>query len=618
MTDHLPSTVPELLRARVQQCPDDRRWFRRVAPGEWQGITWGELGAQVEAVAGGLRRAGLMPGERIAVFAPTSPEWAVAELAALAAGAVVVGVDPHASPEQAAYVLEHSGATWLVVDRRDRLERLRSHAPAGGDSRSTPPKAAIKKILLFDPAGPLQAENELAWESLAAGPAETDESPLPAVAADAPAAVIYTSGTTGPPKAITYAHRHLLAACRAIGRTYPEIGPDDAVLCWLPMAHLLQRVMNLVAIDHGSGVYFVDDPREVVACCSEVDPSVFVGVPRFYERLYDGIRERLGRQPAWRRGLAEWAVRVGIARAACRREGRPVGPALRLRHWLADRLVLRRIRGVLGRRMKLMVTGSAPAPPWLLEFFHGIGLLVLEAYGVSENTVPMAGNRRGDYRFGSVGKPLEENEIRLADDGEVLVRGPGVFAGYDGDDAAERFTPDGFYRTGDLGRFDAEGFLYLTGRKSEIIKTSTGRRLSPAAIEAAYTQSPYLDQVVVFGDARKYLVGLLVLGPDAIKKAGATAMEQDRAGSRVLVGAEVERLVAPELETFGAALAPHERIVRFAVLAEPLSIARGELTPTLKVRRRSVAARHARLLDDLYREEPQGEWTAGLRGSFGP
>lgn len=613
MSGHEPATIPELLWSRAADSPFDRRWFRRIAPGNWVGTAWGDLAAEIRRAAAGLVRAGLKPGERLAIYARTCPEWAEAELATLAAGGVVVGIDPHASAEQASYVLEHSRAAYLLVDDAQKLARLPEAA-----------RTRLKWIAVFDDqAAP--PEGCVSWQNLVRGAAGTNDAggasrtgPV-VIRSDAPATVIYTSGTTGQPKGISYTHRQLLVACQAIGRTFPEIGPGDSVLSWLPMAHLLQRMMNLVAISRGAGVYFVEDPREVVACLREVEPSVFVAVPRFYERLYEGIDERLRHAPRWLRGIVQSAIRRGGAYAAASRAGRRLPLVARLAHQAADRLVLRRIRRVVGRNMKFMVTGSAPTPAWLLEYFHGLGLLILEAYGISENTIPMAANRRDAYRFGSVGRPLEENEIRLADDGELLVRGPGVFAGYDRDDgAAGRFTADGFYRTGDIGRFDDDGFLYLVGRKSELIKTSTGRRLSPVSIEAAYARSPYLDQVVVMGNGRKHLVGLVVLRREAVERECPEGWkEQERAGCRVVASPAIDQLVRHELETLGETLAPYERIARFAVLAEPLSVARGELTPTLKIRRDRISERYAGLIEALYREPANSLEPTGAVGGTG-
>jgi len=596
------TTVPELLCRRVEETPHAAAVYRRLGARQWAGTTWSELEDQVQRLAAALKRLGVRKGDRLAIYARTCPKWQVAELAGLLAGAVVVGVDAHASAEQVAYVLRHSGAKFMVVDEADKARQIPEGIRRG---------LALVIAMESSADGPRDGDCRL-WDEVFGGaplPGDGDAVSFPALTGDDPATLIYTSGTTGRPKAIEYTHHLLLVACQAIARAVPELGPADRLLCWLPMAHLFQRMVNLTAIVHGTQTYFVEDPREIMTSIGEVRPSLFVAVPRFYERLYEGIARRLARQPRWMAWITRTALRAGAAHAGRARRGERPSPGQWLWHAVLDRLVLRKIRAAMGGRIKFMITGSAPTPAWLLEFFHSVGLLMLEAYGISENTVPMAMNLPEDYRFGSVGRPLPGNEIRLAPDGEVLVRGPGVFCGYhEADDEGRRFTAEGFYRTGDLGHLDEEGFLYLTGRKAEIIKTSTGRRISPARVEAAYAQSPLMDQVVVFGNARKYLVGLLVLRRSAVEEALAeTGVDVAASDGNIHQLPATEALVHRELDRWGRELAPHERIVDFAILPEPLSVARGELTPTLKVRRGRVAELYSHLIDPLY-GEPCENW----------
>jgi len=595
-TETAADTVTGILKARAERTPEAEGCHRRDRPGHWSAIAWGSLWQEVRTMAAGLRRLGLRRGEPLAIHARTSYRWQVAEMAGLAAGATIVGIDPHAGPNHVEHVLRHSQAVGLLADDPSRAESLW--------------EATRTRLRFAVSLGGLPSDADRAkwhaWQELLDRPPSPDDSALPAVQPEDPATLIYTSGTTGPPKAIPYNHRQLVAACRAIAGAFPQIGPDDSMLCWLPMAHLFQRMMNLVAISRGTRIYFLEEPRDVMTAIQEVRPSVFIAVPRFYERLHEGIRSRLAQMPRPWCGLVEAALRAADARARCRRSGQRVPLRLRWAHALAELAVLGRLRRVMGGRIKFMITGSAPTPPWLLEFFHSLGLLVLEAYGVSENTVPMACNRPEGFRFGSVGRPFAENEIRLADDGEVLVRGPGLFAGYYRDQRqAARFTPDGFYHTGDVGRLDADGFLYLTGRKAEIIKTSTGRRIAPAQVEAVYARSPCVNQIVVVGNGRKYLVGLVVPRPSEIDRQLAARPDKPPAtGETIARASEVRELLAAQFEALGRELAPHERILDFAVLPEPLSVERGEMTPTLKVCRDRVSATYADLIDDLYAEPP--------------
>jgi long-chain acyl-CoA synthetase len=384
---------------------------------------------------------------------------------------------------------------------------------------------------------------------------------------------------------------------------FPDFGRGRFV-CWLPMAALFQRMMNLLAFATDSTTHFVEEPRAIVSRLPEIRPTVFTSVPRFYEKLYEGIQQRIGSQSGLQKRLVERGLAVGTEWSRMERTGERPSWGLRARHAILDRLVLRRIRAVMGGEVRLMISGSSAAPVWLLEFFHSIGLLVLEAYGITENPVPVAANRPAEYRFGSVGKPFSVNHVRIGQNDEVLVQGPATFGGYLGEGRpADRFTADGYYRTGDYGYFDADGFLYLTGRAADIIKTSSGRRISPVAIEGIYRQSRYVDQIVVVGNNRPFLVALVALNTPAVNAALTSA------GVAVAPSQEelpklpaVIDLVQRDFGTLGERVARHERIRAFAILSAPLSIERGELTATLKPRRTQIEARYGDVIEAMFAE----------------
>jgi len=588
-------TIPALLRRRVAQTPDMTVCARRTASGDWRPIRWREFGVEVNHLAACLAARGFAPGERLAILARTRPEWQQLEMAGMLAGGVIVGIAPHSSPEQAADILVDSEASVLVVDNLSLLQQL----PAARCEQ-------LKLIIVLDPpAQDAGYANVVSWDELGAS-CNTDEPwEGPSLLPEHPATWIYTSGTTGRPKAIPYSHGQLLTACRAILETYPQLVEGDVALCWLPMAHLFQRMMNLAAMARGLPIHVVDDPHSVMTCVREVNPAVLIGVPRFYEKLRDGILDELARLRGWRKWLAKAALQLGAVPRGSGSDAEVEGRLRRGARGVLDFLVLRRLRRVMGTKLKFMITGTAPIGPELLDLFFRLGLPVLEAYGISENAIPMAANRLDDYRLGSVGKPLVGNEIRFADDGEILVKGPGVFPGYSHDTgAADLFTADGFFRTGDLGFLDQDGFLFLTGRKAEIIKTSTGRRLSPHQIEAAYVRSPYLDQVVVIGNGHPYLVGLLGLNYSRVRD-WLTQHGESTEGSDAELAARpaVRSLIQRELETLGQELAAHERIVAFDILPAPLSAEQGELTSTGKLCRARIDERHAALIARLYHRD---------------
>jgi long-chain acyl-CoA synthetase len=568
--------------------------YHRDASGQWVATTWSALWAEVRHTAEAFRRLGLQPRERVAIVARTCREWQIAELGALVAGAAVVGIDAHAAGEQIAWILAHADVSALVTDTAANA----SKATAGG-------KGDLKFVVAFDAKPAIGSTSGYAWaEALVATPRPSSAySPLDP---DQAAMLIYTSGTTGTPKGIEYSHRQLMASCWATVDEFPDLGERNRLICWLPMAPLFQRLLNLVAFASQSVTYFLEDPREIMACVADVRPTAFASVPRFYEKLHAGIQERLSAQSGFRKRLVGAGLAAGAEWAGHVRQRTAPSWGLRLRHAVLDRLVLRKIRGVMGGELKWMITGSAPAPVWLLEFFHSVGLLVLEAYGVTENPVPIAANRSNAYRFGSVGRPFRLNEVRIAEDSEVLVKGPALFDAYRKDGRpADRFTADGYYRTGDYGRLDADGFLYLTGRVAEMIKTTTGRRISPAAVEAVYRRSPYIDQIVVVGNDRPYLVALVSLNASAVReRVGLTASDGELAAAAV-----VSDLIASELARLGNHLAQHEQVRAWHILSAPLTMESGDLTSNLKLRRTGIEARHRAIIDHLY-TSPKARRTA--------
>jgi long-chain acyl-CoA synthetase len=312
---------------------------------------------------------------------------------------------------------------------------------------------------------------------------------------------------------------------------------------------------------------------------------VLTAVPRVYEKVCQGIQEQLAARSPLQRRLFEKAVSAGRERARHLRNGTRPSLSLQARHFVLDSLVLKRIRRAMGGNIQLLISGSAAAPIWVLEFFDAIGMPILEAYGVTENAVPVAANTPAHRRLGSVGRPLAPNVVRISDEGEVLVKGPSVFSGYLDDPNVARFTADGYYRTGDTGQLDPDGYLFLTGRATDVIKTSTGRRISPAGIEDHYRQSRYIDQIFVIGNDRPYLVALIAVNRAAVEAQPATA---------------VHDLIKLELDNLGQGLSQHERIRAFAVLDEPASLESGELTTTLKPRRSRIESRRRETIDQLY------------------
>jgi long-chain acyl-CoA synthetase len=558
-------TVPALIERRARSTPDAAAWCVPGPDGSWATTDWASYRQQVHTAALGLAAIGVRAGDRVAIMAPVSFRWEIADKALLSIGATVVGIDLHASREDRNFILTDAGVAGCIVAKAADLGDL----DPGLVER-------LRFIVVLDGATAGDARMH-AWAALQR---RSDHAALARTPqADDVATVVYTSGTTGKPKAITYTHRQLVLACEALLEAFAP-SPLDRAVCWLPLSNMFQRMINLCNVGVGSRTYFIEDPRRLMEHLPGIAPTILIGVPRLYEKILKTIEQRLAAMPAWRRQVVNTALRVGASIADSRRDGGRAGPGLTAAHHLLDALVLRQLRAPFGGHIRFMISGSAPLSPAVMRFFQSAGLPILEAYGLSENIVPVAVNRPTEYRSGSVGKPLPLNEVRLAPEGEVLVRGPGLFKGYE-NGASGAIDNEGYYATGDLGEFDSDGFLYLRGRKNDIIKTSTGRRIAPNRIEFLLSQTPAVDQALVIGDGREVLTAILALDP-------AHPPQQDAIVAHVRQTNEM--------------LADYERIRGLILLPQGLSIAAGQLTSSLKPRRRVIAEQQGALLDTLYAE----------------
>ncbi len=581
-------TVPALFEARVKQSPERTAVYALDASGNWQGTSWKALLEAVLPLAAGLRRHGVTTGTPVGLMARTSPTWDVIHYAALRAGGVIVGMDGHDLDENIHHIIEQTGITTLVVQEPSLLDKL------------TPTlRQRLQTVVSIDPP----PEPEGAPLSLSAlrdqglqAPLDPADRPAPSD----PATIIFTSGTTGKPKGILYRHEQVTHACRSILEAFPDIDEESRLPCWLPLSNLFQRMINICAIAIGASTFYVEDPREIMKHLPAINPHVFLGVPRFFEKLHEGMMAQIQKSPIPRRALAKTALRIGERRAAALRHHTRPGVLTASLHRLLDPMVLKRFRGAMGSNLQFMISGSAPMPLWLLERFHGMGLLILEAYGISENIVPMAMNRPEDFRFGTVGKPVTGNDIQLQEDGEVLVKGTGVFSGYLGREAdpTSPLREDGYLQTGDLAVLDEEGYLSLKGRKSEIFKTSTGRKIAPVGIEDRIRKLDYVEHAVILGAQRKFLVALLSLSPKAL------ARRAEEAGLAVEVAGTVpealHETIRQDVQEQVQQLPPYQQPAGLLLTLEPFTIEGGELTGNLKIRRKNVQQKYQQAIDELY------------------
>jgi long-chain acyl-CoA synthetase len=593
-TSDRATAAPTTMAVMVLDAAARRRGMavRHKEDGAWRRTGYAELGRRVTALARGLLALGVEPGDRVAVLSQTRPEWTCADFAILCLGAVTVPVYQTNSSQECRYVLEHSGARVLFCEDAVQIEKvagIRDQLPA------------LEHVVAFTQAG----EGALSLEELEARGEEIDEVRVPerahAVSLDDLATIVYTSGTTGPPKGCMLTHGNLRADMDMIHQRISF--SDDAVFyVFLPLAHVLTRIVQFIAVDAGAELaYWQRDPKKLVEEVGEIQPTHLPSVPRLFEKIYTAATAKVAEAGGPKEKLFHWAVGVGSRVREAEQAGREPGRALQAQHAMADRLVLHKVRDLFGGRIELSLTGAAPIDPEILKFFRAAGVYVLEGYGMTETAAVASLNTIEEHRFGTVGRPLPGCEVHIADDGEVLMKGPNIFGGYfDNDEATRSDLVDGWLHSGDLGELDPDGYLKITGRKKDLIITSSGKNIAPSNIENLIRQTRWVSQVVVFGDRRPYLTALVTLDPDEAvalaEKVGAPGTEMEALARHEGARAEIQRVV----DEVNAQFASIEQIKRFEILERDLSQENEELTPTLKVKRNVVYDRHAEVFAGLY------------------
>ena len=537
-------TAPALWRHVLEQ-RHPRPAYLEERPDGWLEVSWEEAGARVDALARALLARGVKRGDAVAVVARTRLEWILLDWAIMSIGAVVVGLYPTNSAAECDYILDHSEAVFAFVEDDEQYEKVAS--------------VFERPIVRFD---------ELTEFGASAG----EDEPEP-VGEDDLATLIYTSGTTGPPKGCMLNHKNLVSAALGV-RTNLEDG-SDTVLLFLPLAHSFARIVHQAAALHLSTLAIVADVARVPEALRRTRPTVLPAVPRVYEKIHANVVGEIERSSPVKRAIGHWALRVGATK-------RPTG----LQGRIADALVFKKVRARLGGRLRVGVSGAAPLGVDVLEFFRSLNMLVIEGYGLTETSSSLSVNDPDDYKFGTVGRAVEGCEIRIEDDGEILVRSDSVFLGYfkDPEATAAAFTPDGFFRTGDVGEIDADGFVKITDRKKDIIITAGGKNISPQNLENALKASRFVSQALVVGDRRPYVTALITLDWDEVN------------GN----GRDPDELVQELVDEVNRDRVRVEQIKRFTILPRDFTQEAGELTPTLKLRRRVVQDHFGDEIEALY------------------
>jgi long-chain acyl-CoA synthetase len=578
----------------------------------WRPLAAAEFGARTRGLAIGLALLGIDREDRVAILSENRPEWPMADFASLALGAMTVPIYTSYLAPQVEYILRDSLARVVFVSNLVELQKV-------VDVRDRCP--ALKHVIVFDnvpwssgEATPFETVVQKGLAALRADPSAFEERASSVLPGDL-ATMIYTSGTTGEPKGAILTHENFVSNVSACSALF-DVRNDTVALSFLPLSHVFERMVDYLYFSRAATIAYADSIDRLPESFAEVRPHCFAAVPRVYEKMLARVQAAVEKAPALRRAIFAWGVETGARHLAILGAGQTPGLLLRLRYALADRLVFGKIKARLGGRFRFAISGGAPLSRDVAEFFLGAGVEVYEGYGLTETSPVLACNRPGEWRLGTVGRAIPGVSLRLADDGEVLARGPNVMEGgywRKVEETAKVFDEEGWFRTGDIGSFDADGYLSLTDRKKEILINAYGKNIAPAPIEAALKSVRYIASAVLIGDRRRFLSALIVPNFDTLetwaRSAGVTFHDRHE-----LVGdPKVISLVQQAIDILNGD-EPHERQIRaFALLTEDFTIESGELTPTMKVKRRVVVEKHRDVIEGMYAtSEEEGKGTPGI------
>jgi long-chain acyl-CoA synthetase len=600
MSTEYPS-IPKCFLDAVDVYANPRAQMFRTSAG-WESISVKEMLRRVAGVSRALGELGIKPGDRVGLFAPNCPEWAIADFAIQGLGAVSVPVYFHESPDRLTYILNDSGARVAITSGEEQARKI-------AECRSQLP--VLEHVISVAPPADLHGEI-LRYESLIATAGDADVAQYRTRSAEVTgkqlATIIYTSGTTGEPKGVMLSHSNLTSNALDSAKELETL-PGDVGLSFLPLAHVYERVVDYSYFFRGISVAYVEQTETVSEALLEVRPTMVAAVPRFFEKIYATIIEKGHRETGLKRAIFDWALQVATQAAPWKAYGKTASPGVRWRWHIANMLVYSKVRDGMGGKIRTFTSGSAPLAVELLEFFWTVGLPIYQGYGLTETSPVVTASTPKTYKVGTVGRPIYGVQVKIAEDGEILVKGSCVMQGYyhKSDETAAVFTPDGWLLTGDIGRLDDDGYLTITDRKKELLKTAGGKFVAPAPIENLLKTSPLITNAMVVGDRRKFVSVLVVVNFAGIEEAATKAGKEFATHAQMLSDPWVRDLYTHELERLMAPLAQYEKPKRFALLEKDFTFAGGELTYTLKLKRRVIEERYQDVIERLYAdvEEPR-------------
>jgi len=592
--DHDFISTPRRFLTTAARAPETPAYYTRGAT-DWRPTTWATFRDQVQCAARGLLALGVKPGDKISILAYNRPEWVILDIAAMMVGAVPIGIYFTAAPSEIAFIVQDSGSVLLAAENAAQFSKF------GGRQGEL---GVLRRVIMIE--GSAESAWQIGWQDfLTLGDSSLDGEVAGRLAAIVPADVgtlIYTSGTTGMPKAVSLSHAALCHCTSVIAQMMPQTGADRCI-SYLPLAHIAERMLSVHAFAaFGPRLYFARSVPELSQHLLEVRPTIMFGVPRVWEKFHSALREKLETGSGAKARIAAWAQATGRAWHQAVREGRAPSAVLDIQKRIAERLVYAKVKAAIGLDCaRVLFSGAAPIAPEILEFLAGLDIVVYELYGQSEACGPTTTNLPGANRVGSVGRAVKGTELRIAPDGEVLVRDAKLFTEYAGrPEATAEALVDGWLYSGDLGRLDEDGYLYITGRKKDLIITAGGKNISPVAIEAALEAMPMIEHAVIYGDRKPYCVALVTLNPEHLA-AFARARDLPMAGlaQHEAVRAEVQRGIDAVNENQSRVAA----IRKFLILPDRFAVETGELTATLKTKRAVIVARYQAQLEAMYDKE---------------
>lgn len=594
------STIPEMFDAiTTKYAQVERPMLMNKVDKQYRSIAYPEYRRNVELFALGLASLGVVKEDKIAIISENRPEWIVADMAIVSLGAVDVPIYPTLTPKQIEFIFNDAGVKLSIVSNASQLSKM---------TKIQPDVKTLQRSIIMNDKGEADGKTVLSFSHVYELGKEFEKThpnffreSMSAVKPHDLLTIIYTSGTTGNPKGVMLTHDNLVSNIKAAAAVIP-FSDMDVLLSFLPLCHSFERMGGYyTAMACGAMVAYAESPETVRDNLVEVHPTIVTTVPRLFERIHSRIIKQVDNSSPVRQKIFHWAVGVGKEYAKARKSG-SVPPMLKWQHSLAAKLVFSKLQQRTGGKMRFFVSGGAALPRELGEFFEAVGIQIIEGYGLTETSPVLTANRLDDYKFGTVGKPIPGVEIKIAEDGEILAKGPNIMKGYFNNPqaTAEAIDKDGWFHTGDIGLFDSLGHLMITDRKKHLFVSSGGKNIAPQPIENLFLQSKYIDQFVLLGDGRMFLSALIVPEFEILKDYARSVGISVSKDSELTLSSEIRKLYESEIQKLQKDLPHYERVRRFELLPQPLTVENGEITPTLKVKRKVVEQKYAMLIEKMY------------------